>query len=173
MYLLHSVIGEDDIFKILKDGYLRSSFETKNAKMFDPKGSKYIYIRLNKQGEYAHFNLDKNLLLENIFYLNTGWHGEPLGEKIDGRKLNEKELDEILKNFRARVNKYYREYDKTWSKEMKGSLPVQMSNEILVEKKISLKKYLRKINKYNCSQDEYNYIVKKYKDVKLSCYKIS
>jgi hypothetical protein len=173
MYLLHSVINENDIPNILENGYLRSSLETKNIKMTGDKSSKYIYIRLNKEGDYANFYLDKNLLLENIFYLNIGWHSGPMGEKIDGRKLTEEELDIILKNFRARVNRYSREFNKKLTNKKIGNLPVLMTNEILVEKKIPLNKYLRKINKHECNKNDYDFIKKKYKNVKLNCYKMN
>jgi hypothetical protein len=68
---------EEDIFKILSDGYLKSSNKTSNVRLFGRKeGSKYIYLRLNKINDYGNFILDEKLLLENNFYLKTGWTGE-------------------------------------------------------------------------------------------------
>jgi len=44
MYLIHTAF-EEDILLILKDGYLKSSYQTGNIRIFGHKsGSKYIYI---------------------------------------------------------------------------------------------------------------------------------
>jgi hypothetical protein len=81
MHLIHTTF-EEDILIILKDGYLKASYETKNIKMYgQAQGSRYIYLRLDKRGDYGNFILDENLLLENNFYLKTGWSGEANTEK--------------------------------------------------------------------------------------------
>lgn len=49
MFLIHSS-DVNYLFKILKDGYMKSSSETKNIRMFgQPHGSKYVYLRLGKK----------------------------------------------------------------------------------------------------------------------------
>jgi hypothetical protein len=48
------------------------------------------------------------LLLENVFYLHTGWYAEPASEMIDGRKLNIEQLNEILNGFKKNIQKYYK-----------------------------------------------------------------
>lgn len=48
MYLLHNT-DETKIFEILSDGKLKSSFKTKNIRLYGKEeGSKYIYLRLNQ-----------------------------------------------------------------------------------------------------------------------------
>ncbi len=43
-----------------------------------PHGSIYIYLRLSQKNDYGNLYLDSKLLLENVFYLQTGWHEEPV-----------------------------------------------------------------------------------------------
>jgi hypothetical protein len=77
MQLIHST-DNDNIYKILKNGKMRSSLKTKNVRMYGiEKGSKYIFLRLKTQND-IHDNLcfDINLLLYNVFYLHVGWSGE-------------------------------------------------------------------------------------------------
>ena len=138
MYLVHWSTG-NNLLKVLDDGYLKSSKTTKNVKLFGHKsGSKYIYLRLGRRNDnYGNLYFDKKLLLENIFYLQIGWNGEPITEKIDGRKLDENELDKLLKKFNEDINK---------NNKNNMNIPIFMNNEILLMKKISLKKYLRKID---------------------------
>ncbi len=140
MYLIHTT-DENNIYKILNDGTLKSSLKTKNVRLYGNKeGSKYIYLRLGKKNDYANIYLDPKLLLENVFYLQTGWHAIPITEKIDGKNLTENDLIDLLKKFNNRVNYYIKQ-----NKENKGFIQ-QMSNEILLEKNVNLKKYLKKIN---------------------------
>lgn len=157
MYLLHNT-DESYIYKILSDGKLKSSSKTKNVRMFgQPSGSKYIYLRLNQKKDYGNLYLDPKLLLENIFYLQTGWHGEPVSEKIDGRKLTFTQLNKILSDFRKQVQKYYKI-------QLKNNIPIpiMMSNEILVKNNIDLKKYLKKIHIVNKNQKIINTINESY-----------
>jgi hypothetical protein len=138
MHLIHTT-DEDNIYQILKNGKLMSSSKTKNVRMYgQPEGSKYIYLRLGKPGDFGNIVLDNTLLLDNVFYLQTGWSGEPVTQKIDGRKLTLNELNELLDNFNKEVNK--------WRKRNKFNPMIMMSNEILVKNNISLKKYLLRIN---------------------------
>ena len=48
MYLLHNICEKSKFIKtILDDGYLRSSYKTKNVKMYgQEKGSQFIYLRI-------------------------------------------------------------------------------------------------------------------------------
>lgn len=145
MYLIHTT-DENKLYKILLDGKLLSSRKTKNVRLYGHKeGSKYIYLRLGKKKDYANIYLDPKLLLKNTFYLQIGWSGEPSTERIDGRKLSEKQLLELLDNFNKKINMYINK-----NKDNNGFI-IQMSNEIIIEKSINLKKYLKKINisKYN------------------------
>lgn len=146
------------MISILKDKYLKSSDKTNNVRLCDKK-SKYIYLRLCKRNDiYGNMYLDNKLLLDNIFYLQVGWNGDITTSKIDGIKLNEVELNDILKKFNYKINKANKHRNSTIEKTL-------MSNEILVLKNISLKKYLTKIN----SNDEniINYCKVNYLHVKI------
>lgn len=157
MYLVHNT---DELYlgKILLDGKLKSSSKTKNIRMYGhPSGSKYIFLRLSQKNDFGNLYLDSKLLLENVFYLHTGWHGEPVTEMIDGRKLTLRQLNKILIEFKKQVQKFYKN-------QIKNNIPIplMMSNEILVKNNIDLKKYLIKINisKFNkniCENVEKNY----------------
>jgi hypothetical protein len=151
MYLIHTT-DENNILKILEDGKLKSSSNTKNVRLYGKsEGSKYIYLRLGKKNDYANFVLDKKLLLENVFYLQTGWSAIPLSEKIDGKTLSENQLDEILKKFNENVNNYIKDNKKNIG------FTIQMSNEIIIKNNIDLKKYLKKVNisKYDKKIDNF------------------
>jgi hypothetical protein len=131
---------------VLKSGYLLSSAKTKNIQLFgnsngDGAGSPYIFLRLQRKGDAGTFYLDYKLLLETKFYLHIGWKGEPEGKIIDGTKLTEIELKELLDDFGKKVDENY----KNASKRNGFTLPRIMSNEILVANDIDLHKYLRKI----------------------------
>lgn len=138
MHLIHTTFGavEEDILKILKDGYLRSSKQTKNIKMYGmEEGSSYIYLRLCKKSDYGNFILDENLLLENNFYLKTGWSGEAETEKINmykGVDYNKNKLNKLIHKFNQMVNNYLK-------KNSQNPNPIMMSNEILLKKRINLK----------------------------------
>lgn len=160
MYLLHNT-DESYIYKILSDGKLKSSSKTKNVRMFgQPSGSKYIYLRLNQNNDNGNLYLDTKLLLNNIFYLQTGWHGEPVTEKIDGRNLTLTQLNKILSDFRKQVQKYYKAQQKN-----NILIPIMMSNEILVKNNIDLKKYLKKIHIINKNQKIINIINESYPEI--------
>ncbi len=163
MFLIHTT-DENKINDILNDGYLKSSNKTKNVRMYGhPEGSKYIYLRLGKRDDYANLYLDYRLLLENTFYLQVGWQAVPTTEKIDGKKLTENQLLEVLKKFNNKINYYKQKKIKE-----KYNLPVSMYNEILIEKNVNLKKYLKKVNisKYNKKIE--STINEKYPEVKLN-----
>ena len=146
MHLLHTT-SEDFILKILKDGYLKSSRETKNVRMFGhEEGTKYIFLRLDKRNDYGTFILDNKLLLENNFYLKIGWSADDISdyELYNGDKLNATKLKKLIKKYNSKVNYYiYKNKENTYP------IMLQMSNEILCLKKISLQKYLLQINLSN------------------------
>lgn len=160
MVLIHSTDPDpNNIISILKDKYLKSSDKTTNLRLGSLHKSKYIFLRLGRRNDTCgNMHLDNKLLLNNIFYLNIGWHGDPTTSKIDGRKLNEVELNDILNKFNYKINKA----NKQRNIEIQKTL---MSNEILVLKNISLKKYLTKID----SNDEnvINYCKINYSHVKI------
>ena len=71
MHLLHTVFGEKNkILSILKSGYLLSSSDSK--KPSSGKELKYVFMRLEKKGDYGNFVLDNQLLLKNNFFF-THW----------------------------------------------------------------------------------------------------
>jgi hypothetical protein len=154
----------------LKDGYLRSSYQTGNIKMYgQSKGSYYIYLRLEKKNDYGNFILDENLLLENNFYLKTGWTGEADTDKSNIYKsddFNKNTLKKLIQKFNQMVNNYL---NKNSQKEF--PIPLMMSNEILVKKKINLKKYLIQINLSKCDKKIIDYVEKNYPNTKINCKK--
>ena len=122
--VIHST-DPNNIISILKDKYLKSSNKTNNLRLCGFHKSKYIFLRLGKRNDtYGNMHLDNKLLLDNIFYLNVGWHGDPTTSKIDGRKLNVVELNDILKKFKYKINKASKKYNMIIDKTF-------MSNEIL------------------------------------------
>lgn len=165
MHLIHTTF-EENILNILKDGYLRSSSQTKNVKMFgQEQGSKYIYLRLNKKNDYGNFILDEDLLLKNNFYLKTGWSGEAFTtqDKIyKGDTLSKLKLKILLKKFNTKINNYFK-----LKKKEKFPIPILMSNEILLTKKIPLKKYLIQINISKYDKDICSYVEKNYPHTKI------
>lgn len=169
MHLIHTTF-EEDILNILKDGYLRSSYKTKNIKMYgQPKGSHYIYLRLGKKNDYGNFILDENLLLENNFHLKTGWTGEAYTNKSNMYKsddYNKNSLKKLIQKFNQIINNYLKKNSKN-----EFPIPLMMSNEILVKKKINLKKYLIQINLSKCDKKIIDYVEKNYPNTKINCYK--
>lgn len=153
MFLLHST-DNTHIYKILLDGKLKSSSKTKNIRMYgQPSGSKYIYLRLDQKNDNGDLYLDIKLLLENVFYLQTGWHGEPITKKIDGRKLTFIQLKKLLNEFKKQIQKYYKTQIKN-----NIHIPLMMSNEILVKNNIDLKKYLIKIKMIGFNKNVHEFV---------------
>lgn len=143
MYLLH-VATIKSMNKALKDGYMKPSSVTKNVQMYGQKqGSDYIYFKLpyGNDAYSSSFYFDDKLLLENVFYLQTGWNGGPVVDKIDGRKLSYDKLKKILKKFKRRIKYFVKK------RESEGKY-ANLTNEILVEKNVSLEKYLVKMQTY-------------------------
>lgn len=169
MHLIHTTF-EKNILNILKDGYLRSSYQTKNVKMYGQhQGSRYIYLRLDKKNDYGNFILDENLLLENNFYLKIGWTGEADTEKKNMYKsenYNKNSLKKIIQQFNQMVNNYLKN-----NSQNQFPIPLMMSNEILVKKKINLKKYLIQINLSKCDTKIIDYVEKNYPNTKINCVK--
>lgn len=172
MHLIHTTFGavEEDILNILKDGHLRTSKQTKNIKMYGrEEGSSYIYLRLDKKSDYGTFILDENLLLENNFYLKTGWSGEAEIEKSNlhkGVDYNKNKLKKLIQKFNQIVNNYLKK-----NSQNPYPIPLMMSNEILVKKKINLKKYLIEINLSKCDKKIIDYVEKNYPNTKINRYK--
>ena len=138
--LAHSIFDNNQpktLYKILSDGFLRSSSKTKNSKLFGhEKGSPYIFIKIPfDDGIMATtLILDEKLLLEHSFYLHTNWSGkvDKSEKKYIGKELSSSELSKILNKFEKDIEK-------------NGGSNSFMSNEILVKNNISLKKYLLEI----------------------------
>ena len=130
-----------NIYKILQSGYLKSGKETGITRFSGdrPELQEYIYLMvvgLNKSKTGFRFELDYELLLDNIFYLNVGWRGEPSDDavKINGKKIDKIKLNATLETYAKKVKKINPK-----------SEYAAVSHEILVSRKIDLEKYLRKI----------------------------
>ena len=164
--LAHSIFDNNlatTLYKILNDGFLKSSSKTKNSKLFgDEKGSPYIFLKIPiGVGSMATtLILDEKLLLEHNFYLHIGWSGkvDKNDKKYIGKDLTLSELSKILNKFEKDIYK-------------EGSSTI-MSNEILVKNNISLKKYLLeiKIMRKHIEQNPeiLEYIKNHYKNVKVT-----
>ena len=137
MYLGHTVFGYSitELYKILQSGYLRPGIKTGNEKLYSGNKkhlSPYIYLAFYTYT--PHFTFDPKLLLDNNFYLvKGGWSRFPNKTKrILGSSLTEKELYKKLILFTKGLHT--------------NNSP--MNNEIILEKDISLVKYLQKIRFY-------------------------
>lgn len=164
MHLIHTT-SEELIYMILKEGYLRSSKETGKIRMYGrEEGSEYIYLRLGKKNDYGNLILDENLLLENNFYLKTGWTGEAYTDGLinKGKDYNKRTLKKKLQEFNKSVNNYLKKTSKN-----EYPIPIMMSNEILIRKKINLKKYLIQINLSKNDKKIIEYVEKNYPNTKI------
>jgi hypothetical protein len=168
MHLIHGTYASiADFYKILKDGWLKPE---QNPQLHGKERSKYIYLMVeSKKNNFMmtkigniRLELSAKLLLENRFYLHKGWHGAPITkiqkkeykniyeisgkQKIskfyDGRELTSKELAKDLGNMMKELNMIF---DNTHDKEYPLSMIKLHSHEILVLERISLKKYLKKV----------------------------
>lgn len=124
----------------------------------------FIWIGLYKVKNSGTFVLDKKLLLHNIFFLNVGWKINPDGEKYYGSNFDERTLDHLLTKFNGKIN--YQLRKKEIPKKYKNTI-INLSNEILVSKKISLKKYLLQININPSYKKAIKYIEKYYPGIKI------
>jgi hypothetical protein len=142
-YCLMHMTSFTKINELLSDGYIYSLEQIiKNGKNIDDymensfHVTPFVYLTLMKKknipilesfnksfvyNAYIYLILDSKILLENKFYINEIWSGGPTGYLIDGKK-NEN-LVKIIEPF----SNY-------------------LKNEVLIEKKISLKKYLRQVH---------------------------
>lgn len=160
MELIHTT-NDESIYEILKSGKMKSSSKTKNVRLYGiDKGSKYIYLRLNindDQNANLYFSID--LLLYHIFYLHKGWNADPIEhKKIDGRKINHKELKILLLKFYEEIILYVKKYN------------IQLlliSNEILVKNNIKIKNFLKKIKLNHKNEKIIKYIKKYYPNVEI------
>jgi hypothetical protein len=162
----HSIFGNNipkTLYKILNDGFLKSSSKTKNVKLYGyKKGSPYVFLELaiDDTGLKTTLILDEKLLLEHNFYLHIGWSGEVDKDekKYIGKELSSPELSKILNKFEKDIRK--------------SRITESMSNEILVKNNISLKKYLLEIRIMKKLMDEspklLEYIKTNYPDVKIT-----
>lgn len=160
MYLTHRTDpSTKNIYNILKDGYLRPSTKTKNYALFGAL-SPHIFLTLNdKNDKTPHMYLDIKLLCENVFYLNYGWHGDPEGARIDGRKISLNEIKNIISAYRKKVKEII--------KKAGDATMFMMSHEILLKRDIDLVKYLKKIKDINLDEKTKLLLKKKYPKVKI------
>ena len=142
-FLSHIVFGNGatDILKILKDGFLRSSRETKNVKLFGwAEGSEYIYLQLNNKGPHLEIDIKALEPKVNPAYFNYGWCAglcarlQPASSKKpeqNDRSVSEPfSLDQLAKY-------------KSW---IAGFNKADLhSHEIIATKPIDLTKYLKKV----------------------------
>jgi hypothetical protein len=153
-----------NLYKILKSGYLKSGKEVGKRRLIgndlNEPLSEYIFLTLLIPGYLQvlpHFELNTNLLLDNVSYLSTGWNAKPtkVSVKINGSVINNKQLTKILNTYLKYMKDYY------------------YNHEILVENKIDLKKYLKTIRIDNCMKKYktctkiLNLLKKEYPDVKI------
>ena len=131
-----------NIYKILQDGYLRSSKETGITMLTGGFSNKYIFMEICQMVEKPyHFLLDSKLLLDNNFHFHLGWSDKPYNSvKVNGKKLTTTQLNKKLDSYIKRVknNSYGGIYG---------------LHEILLEKNVDLKKYLRKVQFYKPMTD--------------------
>ena len=160
MYLIHDAVKES-MDKTLKDGYMKPSSITKNVQMYGHEtGSKYIYFKLPYGNDTVGcFYFDDKLLLENVFYLQIGWHGEPVVDKIDGRRLTYDQLKQILKKFKRKIDYFVKK------RKLEGKY-ANLTNEILLEKNVSLEKYLVAMQTFGDKKMK-KYVETKYPDVQI------
>ena len=142
-FLSHIVFGNGakDILRILKDGFLRSSKETKNVKLFGwPEGSEYIYLQLNNKGPHLEIDIKALDPAVNPAYFNYSWCAglcarlQPASSKKPGQK--DRGVSEPFSL--VQLAKY-----KSWIAGFnKAGLH---SHEIIATKPIDLTKYLKKV----------------------------
>lgn len=160
--------GKPIMETILRDGFLRSSKETGNYKLSgnrDNETVKYIFLKINLRNNEPFtdtFTFNRDLLLEQTFWLNYGWNAKPTDNsiKIDGTKLTPDELYKILLEYQKNVNKYVKERRKNGR-----YFTNSMSHEILIKNPINLHKYLDKIQDYSLTDKEKQYAIKNYPNV--------
>jgi len=151
MYLIHNILGENNLYDILTDGYLKPSSKTENVKGYGrPEGTKYIFLRLNKRNDIGNLYFSNELLLHCTFYLNIGWHDEITTNtiKINGKTLNQNQLNILLSDYNKKM-------------------PIMMTNEIMIKKNISLKKFLVKIANIEINNKTKELLKEKYANIKL------
>lgn len=149
-----------NIYKIMQSGYLKPGSKTGVVRMWGwDKPTKYIYLMFfDIAGGLPHFELDSNLLLDNIAWLNKSWSSVPSKNaiKVDGSKINSTQLQKILRKYRKSL-----------------STDNSSVHEILLEKDIDLVKYLQKIRLVRNDKSKKTYkkllilMKKKYPNVKI------
>jgi hypothetical protein len=171
--LAHYINGDVKLlYKILTDGFLKSSSKTKNVKLYgSEKGTPYIFVLIEKIERLSGITLilDEKLLLEHNFYLHIEWKAGIVKneKKYIGKELSSSELSKIL-------NKFIKDTQKNIQRLKKEHYPSfsVMTHEILVKNNISLKKYLLeiKISKEDIDKNPklLDYIKINYPNVKLT-----
>ena len=142
-FLSNIVFGENQaklILNILKDGFLRSSKETKHVELFGwPEGSEFIFLQL--ENPYVHLILDtKALDTKPNTYFNYGWCA---GLCKKTRKASVKTPIRLTsEQFSiAQLDKY-----RSWIKNKSKHRYDINSHEIITPGPIDLKKYLKQVN---------------------------
>lgn len=147
-FLSHIVFGNKatDILKILKDGFLRSSKETKNVKLFGwAEGSEFIYLQLNNNGSNLHLDINALEPVVNPAYFNYGWCGgmcvrlQPASSKTPEHKDRSVSEPFSLKQL-AKYKSWIAGINKS-----ANSLDLLHSHEIIATKPIDLTKYLKTV----------------------------
>lgn len=135
MYLGHQTNPNiTTIYNILNSGYLKSGYETNKNNLYgkgEKHNSKFIYLMFYDITEtIPHFELNIDLLLDNVSYLNLTWYAKINNKsiKIDGKKTDKKTINKIITKYRNDIKKQ----------------PILL-HEILIRHDIDLTKYLRKI----------------------------
>jgi hypothetical protein len=163
-YLVHKVynVTSDKIMKILKDGYLYASSETKISGLYPGGLLDYVYFSLFGSVKDIHvmagvnFILDIKILYDQPFRYAYSWTGNDMNKNIEANPKNDN-IDDILYEL---------------DKHIKTSIeqdPYEIGNhEILIKEKVDLNKYLVAICcSKKISSNAKKYIKKYYPNVKI------
>jgi hypothetical protein len=159
-YLVHTVIDPSTkkIMKILDDGYLYASYYSGIYGLYYGELLEYVYLSLLGDKQPFHggvnFILDPKMLIRRSFRYALKWAGSDLDET---KKINPGYHN--IKKILDRINDHMKNLDDYQS---------MYSHEILLKKKINIKKYLVAICCKNILSDEtINYLRIHYPNVKI------
>ncbi|XWV26677.1 hypothetical protein QJ857_gp0383 [Tupanvirus soda lake] len=163
-YLVHKIVNPqpDKILKILRDGYLRPSKETKESGIFPAGSLDHIYFSLfgSVKDIYAlagiTFILDSKILYERPFRYALTWAGNVLEKSIPVNPEYDDVSEVLNKIDKHIINMVQNEPDEIGT------------HEILLKDKINLHKYMVAICCYNrLSADVIDYVNHNYPNVEI------
>jgi hypothetical protein len=152
MYLIRHIVKDEHLHDLLKDGYIRPSAQTKKTFFCGEDTSNYIYLSLfSKKVKPVEFGypiyLSSDILNDMDAYYIPDWRyvTGPLKELEHSKRLKKNDLPKIEKDILKNIKQY------TKRTKLNKIFAVLHSHQILIKKKINLKKYIvciPKINKY-------------------------